>query len=89
MSLNDETAAVLKTGTRIGLVIIAVGLVLSIAGITDILLLAGIVVLIFSPVAGVAVSTKCLIQEKDTYWVRVAFILIVVIIAGMLFSYLT
>ena len=89
MSLNEETSAVLKAGTRLGLAIIAVGLVLSVAGITDILLLVGIVVLVFSPLAGIAVSTKCLIQEKDSYWIRVAFVLIVVIAAGMLFSYLT
>ena len=89
MSLNEETATVLKTGTRIGLAIIAVGLVLSIAGITELVLLAGIVVLIFTPVIGIGVSTKCLIQEKDTFWARIALILIVVIAAGMLFSYLT
>ena len=89
MSLNEETSAVLKTGTRIGLAIIAVGLVLSIAGITELVLLAGIVVLIFTPVIGIGVSTKCLIQEKDTFWVRIALILIMVIAAGMLFSYLT
>ncbi|MBO4502725.1 MAG: hypothetical protein J5707_03600 [Candidatus Methanomethylophilus sp.] len=87
MSLNSETAWILKAETSVGLVLMAVGLVLSIAGITDLLLTAGIVVLIFAPVLGVLVSTKCLIQEKDTTWLRVAILLIIILAVGMLISW--
>ncbi len=87
MSLNDETSWILKSETSVGLVLMAVGLVLSIAGITDLLLLAGIIVLIFAPVAGVLVSTKCLIQENDRTWLKVAALLIIILVIGMLISY--
>ena len=87
MSLNDETSWILKSETSVGLILMAVGLVLSIAGITDLLLLAGIIVLIFAPVAGVLVSTKCLIQENDRTWLKVAALLIIILVIGMLISY--
>ena len=87
MSLNSETAWILKAETTVGLILMGIGLVLSIADITDLLLLAGIVVLIFAPVLGVLVSTKCLIQEKDSTWLRVAILLIIILAVGMLISY--
>ena len=76
MSLNSETAWILRAETSVGL-----------ARITDLLLLAGIVVLIFAPVMGVLVSTKCLIQEKDRTWLKVAVLLIIILAIGMLISY--
>lgn len=87
MSLNSETAWILKAETSVGLTLMAVGLVLSIAGITDLLLLAGIIILIFAPVMGVLVSTKCLIQGKERPWIRVAALLIVILVIGMIISY--
>lgn len=87
MSLNEETSYILRAETRLGLIIIAIGLILSIAKITDLVLTGGILVLIFAPVIGVLVSTKCLIQEKDRLWTEVAVALIAIIIAGMLISY--
>ena len=89
MSLNSETSAVLRWGTLIGLAVMAVGLILSLADLGDTVLAAGILILIFTPPAGVLVSTKCLIQEKDWIWVRVAVLLIIILVAGCLLSYLT
>ena len=89
MSLNDETSWVLKWGTVVGLAIMAVGLVLSFAGFSEDIMAAGILVLIFTPAAGVAVTTKCLVQEKDWKWVKVAILLIIILAAGCVLSYLT
>ena len=89
MSLNDETSWVLRWGTVAGLAIMAVGLVLSFAGFSEDIIAAGILVLIFTPAAGVVVSTKCLIQEKDWKWVKVAILLIIILAAGCVLSYLT
>jgi uncharacterized membrane protein len=61
MSLNDETSWVLKWGTVVGLAIMAVGLVLSFAGLSEDIMAAGILVLIFTPAVGVVVTTKCLV----------------------------
>ena len=79
MSLNDETSWVLKWGTVVGLAIMAVGLVLSFAGFSEDIMAAGILVLIFTPAAGVVVTTKCLVQEKDWKWVKVAILLIIIL----------
>ena len=89
MSLNDETSWVLRWGTVAGLAIMAVGLVLSFAGFSEDIIAAGILVLIFTPAAGVVVSTKCLIQEKDWKWVKAAILLIIILAAGCVLSYLT
>ena len=87
MSLNNETSWVLKWGTVVGLAIMAVGLVLSFAGFSEDIMAAGILVLIFTPAAGVVVTTKCLVQEKDWKWVKVAILLIIILAIGMLISY--
>ena len=89
MSLNDETSWVLKWGTVVGLAIMAVGLVLSFAGFSEDIMAAGILVLIFTPAVGVVVTTKGLVQEKDWKWVRVAILLIIILAAGCVLSYLT
>lgn len=87
MTLNGETAHVLKWGTLTGLSVMTVGLLLSMLGFPETVLEAGILILIFSPVAGIAVSTKCLIDEKDAYWIKIAFLLIAVIVIGSLISF--
>ena len=87
MTLNSETAWILRAGTSAGLIIMAVGLLLSSFEFSNYLLNAGVLVLIFTPPAGILVSTKCLIQEKDWYWVKVAVLLIVIVAAGAVFSY--
>ncbi|MCQ2079108.1 MAG: hypothetical protein MJZ38_03505 [archaeon] len=87
MSLNAETARILKGTTTLGLVIMAIGLLTRSFDFSDTILAVGTVILIFAPVLGIAVSTKCLIQEGDRYWTRIAFILVAIIIIGALLSY--
>ena len=84
MSLNSDTSKVLHWGTMAGLAVICAGLVLSILDITDLLLAAGILVLIFTPVAGIAAATYNLRKEHDTFWTRIAYALCCVIVIGML-----
>ena len=88
MSLNEETSSVLKYGTLLGLSIMIVGLLLSSFDFSDKILAVGVLVLIFTPFAGVLTSTKCLVQEKDRFWVRIALLLLTVLIIGMIVSYL-
>ena len=88
MSLNEETSSVLKYGTLLGLSIIIVGLLLSSFDFSDKILAVGVLVLIFTPFAGVLTSTKCLVQEKDRFWVRIALLLLTVLVIGMIVSYL-
>ncbi len=87
MSLNEETSRVLKYTTLIGLSIMIVGLALSSFDFSETLLTVGVLILIFSPFAGVLVSTKCLVKEKDRDWSKVAVLLVFILIAGMIISY--
>ncbi len=87
MSLNGETATVLKYGTIVGLSIMIVGLFLSSFDFSKTLLAVGLLALIFTPFAGVLVSTKCLIQEKDKVWSGIALLLVTILIVGMVISY--
>ena len=83
MSLNSDTSNVLHWGTLLGLSVMCTGLLLSVLGITDVLLSAGILVLIFTPVAGIAASAYNLRKEHDVFWTRVAYALCCVIVLGM------
>ncbi len=85
--LNVQTAAVLRAGTVIGISVLAVGLLLSAFDISEYILTAGAAVLIFTPMAGVAVSAKCLWQEGDRRWTSVAIILIIAVAAGMVLAF--
>ena len=88
MSNTDrQTSAVPRTGTVLGIGIMAIGLLLTSFDISEDILTAGIGILIFTPVAGVAVSTKCLWQEGDRKWTGVALILIAAITVGMILSF--
>ncbi len=79
--LSKWTALTLRAGIVLGLALIVIGLAIS----EDVLSL-GLLVLIASPLAGVAVTTVCLLREKDRFWAGVALVLIVVVAAGILTS---
>lgn len=79
--LSKWTALTLRAGIVLGLALIVIGLAIG----EDVLSL-GLLVLIASPLAGVAVTTVCLLREKDRFWTGVALVLIVVVAAGILTS---
>jgi len=79
--LSKWTALTLRAGIVLGLALIVIGLAIG----EDVLSL-GLLVLIASPLAGVAVTTVCLLREKDRFWAGVALVLIVVVAAGILTS---
>ncbi len=71
-----------------GIVLIAAGLVLSMAGFGDSVLWLGILVLIASPMAGVFVSMIALLSEKDRKWATVAMLLILLTVIGTAISWI-
>ncbi|MCQ2069959.1 MAG: DUF1634 domain-containing protein [archaeon] len=89
MSLNDETSWILRAGTTVGLVLLTIGLLTSTLDIGNTILYAGTLVLICTPMAGVLVSTKCLLVEKDRFWSKIALLLILVVAAGLAITVLT
>ena len=86
--LNSATVRVIQTGTVIGIVILAVGLLLSGTEYGEKVLLTGAVVLVFTPLAGIVASMACLIREGDTKWATVGGILIAIVLAGLAFTLL-
>ena len=86
-NMDRQTSAVLRAGTVLGIGIMAIGLLLTSFDISEDILTAGIRSLIFTPVSGVAVSTKFLWQEVDRKWTGVALILKAAKTVGMILSF--
>lgn len=88
MNLYGSTSKMLWYGGIAGIVLIAAGLVLSMAGFGDSVLWLGILVLIASPMAGVFVSMIALLSEKDRKWATVAMLLILLTVIGTAISWI-
>ena len=73
----------IQTGTVIGIAILALGLVLSGTDYGEDILLAGAVILVFTPLAGILTSLACLLKAGDREWAAVAVILIAVVAVGL------
>jgi len=88
MNLYGSTAAVLRYGVIISIIIIAVSLMMSVAELEyhEEVMWFGILALILTPLAGVIASLLSLIIEKDWKWVATALVLLVVISVGMIIA---
>ncbi len=86
MNLNKTTALTLRIGVVIGIALMVVGLIGSEIWNNDMLLYAGILVLIVSPFIGVIVTFICLLKEKDRFWSIIAGILLIITATGALLS---
>ncbi len=81
--LSRYTAMTLRVGIVLGLALMVIGLIFG-GGILSL----GLLVLIASPLAGVAVTTICLCRERDLFWTGIALVLIIVVTAGVVVSLL-
>jgi len=90
VKLHASTAAVLRYGVAAGIILIMIGLALDAYGVSCSLRLlsAGILVLILSPLFGIICAYICLMDEKDTKWVLVTTLLLMIIVSGVLLTYL-
>ena len=88
MNLNRSTAAVLRYGVIVSIIIIAFSLILDMVEYEhyeDVMWL-GILALILTPLFGIIVSLISLMTEKDWKWVSVTLVLIAVVVVGMAIS---
>ena len=83
------TSKVIQTGTVIGIVILALGLLLSGTYYGETVMLVGVVILVLTPLAGVLTSMGCLFRSGDRTWGTVAVILVAVIAVGLAVTLLT
>jgi len=86
LSLNRSTSKALWWGAVVGILVIALGLALESMGMGEQVLWTGILILIISPMLGVAVSMVSLIREKDGKWAGVALLLIIMTAVATLVS---
>ncbi len=85
--LGRQTSLILRAGTVLGIGIMALGLFMTAFGFPEDVLNVGICVLVLTPMAGVAVSIKCLWQEGDRRWTGVALVLVAAIAVGMALTF--
>jgi Protein of unknown function (DUF1634). len=85
VNVNSLTSAVLKIGLIAGLLITITGLLLQ-DHFGDTILWIGLLIMICSPLIGIFATVIMLIKEKDWKWVKIAIILIVVIMIGLILS---
>ena len=90
MSLYKNTSAALRYGIVTGVIIIAIGLLISCfdTSYDEWVLWFGILVMLATPLFGIVVSTISLAMEKDWKWVAVAAVLLSIITTGILIAYL-
>jgi uncharacterized membrane protein len=86
MTMEQLTAKVMKTSVIVSIILIVMGLILDLTGITQTVLYIGIALLIVCPLFGVIVTTGCLIRKKEKQWIAIAFVLILISIINMTIS---
>ena len=84
--MTDSTSLAMKVSLIIGIIITAIGLVLSETDIGNRIMWAGLLILIISPLIGVLATYVSLMNEKDWFWVKVTTILIMAITIGLIIS---
>lgn len=86
--MTESTSLVMRGCLIIGIAITAIGLLLSETETGGTIMWIGLLILIVSPLIGVFTTYVGLVVSKDWYWVKIATILIVVIVIGLMLSIL-
>ena len=84
MSVERNTSMTLRYSVFASMIMVIIGLIAYMLDMGDGILWAGILMVIVSPLIGVAVTTISLYIEKDLRWVAVALVLITMSVIGML-----
>jgi len=88
LKMNAATSLALRICLFSGIIVLALGLVLSDQDYGRDILWVGILILVISPFVGVLTTYVYLISEKDWKWVKVASVLIAVIAVSIVMSIL-
>ena len=89
MNLESSTSFVLRYGAIIGVVIVAIGVVTHLIGLSyyDMIMTAGIAVIVFTPFAAMIVSFLALSMNREKMYAVAALALIAITILGMLVAF--
>ena len=88
VDINGLTSRVIRTGTVIGIAILAIGLLLSGINFGEKIMLAGVIILVMTPLAGILTSMTCLFKSGDRTWGMVSVVLVAVVVIGLLITLL-
>ena len=88
MNTERNTSLTLKYSLIVSMTVVIIGLIVYMMDMGDEILWTGLLLVIVSPLIGVAVTTVSLWIEKDYKWMYVALILIAISVIGILVKYL-
>ncbi|MCL2143727.1 MAG: hypothetical protein FWH44_05685 [Methanomassiliicoccaceae archaeon] len=90
MNLENSTSFVLRYGSVIGIIIVAMGLMAHLADIShsDTMMTAGILIIVLTPFAGMLVSFTSLSVNRERAYAVIALILIAITVIGMVVAFL-
>lgn len=88
MNTERNTSLTLKYSLIVSMAVVIVGVIVHLMDMGDDILWAGLLLVIISPLLGVAVTTVSLWIEKDYKWMYVALVLIAISVVGILVKYL-
>ena len=88
MNTERNTSLTLKYSLIISMAVVIIGLITYMMDMGDNILWTGLLLVIISPLIGVAVTTVSLWIEKDYKWMYVALVLIAISVVGILMKYL-
>ena len=88
MNTERNTSLTLKYSLIVSMAVVIVGVIAHLMDMGDDILWTGLLLVIVSPLIGVAVTTVSLWIEKDYKWMYVALILIAISVIGILVKYL-
>ena len=85
IELNPATGRTLRYGITLGILVLLIGMLISIfnSGISETVLWAGVCIVIFVPFVSVIVSALALYSERDFYWLKRVFLVIIISIIGL------
>ena len=88
MNTERNTSLTLKYSLIVSMAVVIVGVIVHLMDMGDDILWTGLLLVIVSPLLGVAVTTVSLWLEKDYKWMYVALVLIAISVIGILVKYL-
>lgn len=88
MNTERNTSLTLKYSLIVSMAVVIIGLIVYMMDMGDEILWTGLLLVIVSPLIGVAVTTVSLWIEKDYKWMYVALVLIAISVIGILVKYL-
>lgn len=90
IELNSSTGRMLRYGISVGIAVLLIGLIATAFSddVGEMILWAGVAVVIFVPFVSIIVSALALYTEKDWYWLKRVVLVVAISLVGLTISLL-